>query len=45
VNEVEGNTTAKMVSQAVTEHRLTLARRAWVLMLAPSGEHVFVRLE
>jgi len=41
----EDNATAQMVSRAVTEHRLTSARRAWVLMLSPSGQHVFVRLE
>jgi len=39
------NATAKMISVAIAERRLVSQRGAWVLMLKPDGEHVFVSLE
>ena len=39
------NTTVRLISAAITEHALVSRRGAWVLMLVPGGEHVFVRLE
>ena len=39
------NTTVKMLSRAVTRHRLASRSPAWVIMLVPEGEHVVVGLE
>ena len=39
------NTTVKMLSRAVTRHRLASRSPAGVIMLVPEGEHVVVGLE
>jgi hypothetical protein len=39
------NTTALLISSAVTERHLISVRGGWVLMLVPNGEHVFLGLE
>jgi hypothetical protein len=40
-----GSATVKMLSRAVTRHRLASRPPAWITMLVPEGEHVFVTLE
>ncbi len=39
------NTTAQMISKAVSDYSLSSERSGWVLMLHPSGKHVFRRIE
>jgi hypothetical protein len=40
-----GSATAKMISRAVTRHRLASRPPAWVIMLVPEGAHVLLGLE
>jgi len=38
------NVTAQLILDAVSKFNVQCERGAWVLMLHPAGEHVFVRL-
>lgn len=43
-HDYKSNLTAQMISKAVTAHSLVAERTGFVLMLKPSGKHVFRRL-